>query len=155
MTEIDLDSFDRNILRLLQVDNRISNQDLAEKVGLSPPACLRRVRSLRESGVILNDVSVLDPRKVGSSLWTLVLIECERERADLVNEMKRMFLKQREILQCFVVTGPADFAVLVVSDDVEHYEVFADRVFRSNQNIRRFETMVVMSRVKMSLELPL
>lgn len=150
-----LDDIDYRILAKLQVDNRISNQDLAEEVGLSPPACLRRVRVLREDGVIERDVSILDPKKLGPSVWMLVLIECERERNHLMDELKRTLTGQPEVLQCFVVTGPADFAVLVVTRDVEHYDLFAEKFFRSNNNIRRFETMVIISRVKTTLSLPI
>ena len=151
----DLDQIDRRILARLQRDSRISNQDLAEEIGLSPPACLRRVKTIREAGFIQQEVCVLDPRKIGVSLWMLVLIECERKRADLMDGLKRSLAALPEVMQCYAVTGPADFALIIASRDIENFDQFAEDVLRSNDNIRRFASMVVMSRAKTTFCLPL
>ncbi|MBN9093181.1 Lrp/AsnC family transcriptional regulator, partial [Pandoraea pnomenusa] len=84
-----LDEYDLRILSLLQVDNQISNQALAAEVNLSPPACLRRVRRLREEKYIQKDISVVDPNKVGLPIMMWVLVQVERERLDLLDEFKR------------------------------------------------------------------
>ncbi|AIO34907.1 Lrp/AsnC family transcriptional regulator [Burkholderia pseudomultivorans] len=150
-----LDDFDRRILARLQQDNQISNQSLAAEIGLSPPACLRRVKRLRDERYIQQDVSVVDPNKVGLPLTMLVLVQVERERIDLLDEFKRFLKSLPEVMQCYVVTGRADFVLMISMRDIDHYEEFSTRVFRQHHNIRHFETMVVMSRVKVGLSLPL
>jgi Lrp/AsnC family transcriptional regulator, leucine-responsive regulatory protein len=150
-----LDHFDLRILAILQRDNQISNQSLAAEIGLSPPACMRRVKRLRDEKYILQDVSVVDPNKVGLPLMMLVMVQVERERVDLLDEFKRFLNSLPEVMQCYVVTGRADFVIMISMRDVDHYEEFSTRVFRQNPNIRHFETMVVMSKVKVGLSLPL
>ncbi|RKF48354.1 Lrp/AsnC family transcriptional regulator [Paraburkholderia fungorum] len=150
-----LDNFDLRILAILQRDNQISNQSLAAEIGLSPPACMRRVKRLRDEKYILKDVSVVDPNKVGLPLMMLVMVQVERERVDLLDEFKRFLNSLPEVMQCYVVTGRADFVIMISMRDVDHYEEFSTRVFRQNPNIRHFETMVVMSKVKVGLSLPL
>ncbi|SAK50292.1 Lrp/AsnC family transcriptional regulator [Caballeronia ptereochthonis] len=155
MLDTSLDDYDRRILARLQIDNQISNQALAAEVNLSPPACLRRVKRLREEGFIQKDISVVDPGKVGLPLMMWVLVQVERERLDLLDEFKRFLNGVPEVMQCYVVTGRADFVLLINVRDIDHYEEFATRVFRQNPNIRHFETMVVMSRVKFGMSLPI
>ncbi|KLU26562.1 ArsR family transcriptional regulator [Caballeronia mineralivorans PML1(12)] len=150
-----LDDFDLRILAILQRDNQISNQSLAAEIGLSPPACMRRVKRLRDEKYIQQDVSIVDPNKVGLPLMMLVLVQVERERVDLLDEFKRFLNSLPEVMQCYVVTGRADFIMMISMRDIDHYEEFSTRVFRQNPNIRHFETMVVMSKVKVGLSLPL
>ncbi|RAR62440.1 AsnC family transcriptional regulator [Paraburkholderia unamae] len=150
-----LDVYDLRILSLLQHDNQISNQALAAEIGLSPPACMRRVKRLREEKIIERDIAVINPSKVGLPLMMMVLVQVERERVDLLDEFKRFLTDLPEVMQCYVVTGRADFVLLVAMRDIDHYDEFATRVFRQNQNIRHFETMVVMSRVKTGMSLAL
>lgn len=155
MPDTSMDDYDRRILARLQIDNQISNQQLAAEVSLSPPACLRRVKRLREEGFIQKDISVIDPGKVGLALMMWVLVQVERERLDLLDDFKRFLNGVPEVMQCYVVTGRADFVLLINVRDIDHYEEFATRVFRQNPNIRHFETMVVMSRVKFGMSLPI
>lgn len=150
-----LDDFDLRILSILQRDNQISNQTLAAEIGLSPPACMRRVKRLRDERYILKDVSLVDANKVGLPLMIIVLVQVERERVDLLDEFKRFLNGLPEVMQCYVVTGQADFVMMISMRDIDHYEEFSTRVFRQNPNIRHFETMVVMSKVKMGFSLPL
>ncbi len=150
-----LDDFDLRILSILQNDNQISNQALAAEIGLSPPACMRRVRRLRDEKYIVKDISVVDPNKVGLPLTMLVMVQVERERVDLLDEFKRFLSALPEVMQCYVVTGKADFVLMISVRDIDHYDEFATRVFRQNQNIRHFETMVVMSKVKVGFSLPI
>src|SRR5690349_10477538 len=86
---IDLDAIDRRILEQLQKNNLLTNQDLAEVVGISPPACLRRVRRLRDGGVILGDVAVLNPAYAGQYMTALVEVTMERDRIDMIDNFKR------------------------------------------------------------------
>lgn len=119
-----LDDFDLRILARLQHDNQITNQALAAEIGLSPPACLRRVKRLRDERYIQQDVSVVDPNKVGLPLTMLVLVQVERERVDLLDEFKRFLKSLPEVMQCYVVTGRADFVLMIAMRDIDHTRNF-------------------------------
>lgn len=145
---IDLDAVDRRILDRLQRDNLATNQDLAEAVGISPPACLRRVRRLRQAGVIQADVSVLDPRYAGRHMTALLEVTMERDRIDMIDNFKRAALAEPDVLQCYFVTGDPDFVLVVQVPDVAAYEAFTRRFLYSNPDVAKFRTMVVLGRVK-------
>ena len=85
---MEIDRLDRKILAVLQTNNRIANVDLAEEVGLSPPACLKRVKRLREGKVIVRDVSIVNPSLAGNKLTLIVSIEMERDRGDIYSQFR-------------------------------------------------------------------
>lgn len=145
---VTLDRIDRKILDALQTNNQLTNLALADVVGISPPSCLRRVRRLRKAKVITNDVSLVDSRYAGRKLSILVEVALERERPDLMDSFKRTMRDAPEVTQCYVVTGDADFILLLQLPDIEAYDGFVQRVFYSNPNIRKFRTLIVMNRVK-------
>jgi Lrp/AsnC family transcriptional regulator, leucine-responsive regulatory protein len=150
-----LDGIDRKILTLLQEDNQITNQDLAAKVGISPPPCHRRVKRLREAGVIHRDVSLIDPIKVGRSLVVFTSITLERQREDLLENFERKMAHCPEVMQCYFVSGDADYLVVVSVSDMAHYNEFARRVFANEPNIRMFRSSFCLSRVKYDTKIPL
>lgn len=145
---IELDDLDRRILRVLQQDNRLSYTDLAERAGSSAASCLRRVRRLRGVGVIRADVCLLDRRVVGPSLEVVVTVALERERRDLVDEFKRDMRAAEEVTQCYMVTGEADFVLLVNVADVAAFDRFVAMKLYGNPNVRRFNSMIAIDRVK-------
>ncbi len=150
-----LDAIDRRILDVLQQDNQITNLALAEKVGLSPPPCLRRVRRLRESGVIAADVSLLDPARVGRSVIAFVGVELERQRVDLLSSFERKIAAEPEVQQCYFVSGDNDYLLVVTCADMEHYNAFCRRVLANEPNIRRFRTSFNLTRIKYDTRIPL
>ena len=150
--KIDLDRIDRHILTLLQQDNRISNQKLAETVGLSPPACLRRVKRLRDEGVIIADVSIVNPRLLGKKLNIIVEIEMSRDSLDISDNFMRKMHEANEVTQCYQVTGEIDFVLVVMVEDMEAYEAFARRELASNTHLRKFRTLISLRRNKFSTE---
>jgi Lrp/AsnC family leucine-responsive transcriptional regulator len=152
---MEFDTFDLKLLSILQLSTRGTAEELAQQVGLSPSACLRRVRRLREGGVIEAEVAVLAPRKVGRELTMVVQVALERERADIMDAFKRAMRATPEVMQCFYVTGDIDFILIVTMPSMEEYELFTDRFFFQNPNVRRFTTMVVMDRVKVGLAVPI
>lgn len=152
---MELDRLDLRLLQALQVDNRRTTEALGEAVGLSPTACQRRLKKLRESGVIEGDVSIVSPRAVGRPLLMLVSVSLERERADIIDRFKRSIQKTPEIMSGYYVTGEADFVLVVSARDMSDYETFTRRFFYENADIKGFKTMVVMDRVKASFALPL
>jgi Lrp/AsnC family leucine-responsive transcriptional regulator len=152
---VELDAIDRRILEILQTDNQITNLDLAERVGLSPPPCLRRVRRLRELGVIARDVALLDPAKVGQSIIAFVSVELDRQREDLLAGFERKILAAPEVQQGYFVSGEADYLLVVICADMPAYNEFARRVLANEHNIKRFRTSFNLARVKYETRLPL
>lgn len=149
-----LDAIDRKILNLLQEDNQITNQDLAAKVGISPPPCHRRVKRLRAEGIIQRDVALVDPVKVGRSMIVFASITLERQREDLLENFERKMGRCPEVMQCYFVSGDADYLVVVSVADMAHYNDFARRVFANEPNIRMFRSSLCLSRVKYDTKIP-
>ena len=143
-----LDSFDRKLLDLLQVDARRPMAALAEAVGLSVPACYRRIRRLRESGIIEREVAIVRPRTLGWPLSMIVLVKLERENARTLDEVMAIFRRQPEILEAWNVTGDHDFAVRIVARDMEGYDDLTQRLFSDDERVRSFETLVVIRDIK-------
>jgi Lrp/AsnC family leucine-responsive transcriptional regulator len=144
----DLDAIDRKILQQLQRDNRIANQDLARAVGLSPPACLKRVRRLRETGVILGDVSIVDPRALGYSVMVLARLSLDRPREDLVRAFERKVRELPEVIQCWMVAGDTDLVLLVCAKSLDAYQSFARNVLGSELNLRDYRSDIVLASIK-------
>ncbi len=143
-----LDSFDRKLLDLLQVDARRPMAALAGAVGLSVPACYRRIRRLRDSGVIEREVAIVRPRTLGWPLSMIVLVKLERENARTLDEVMAIFRRQPEILEAWNVTGDHDFAVRIVARDMEGYDDLTQRLFSDDERVRSFETLVVIRDIK-------
>lgn len=151
----DLDAIDRRILDVLQDDNQITNLALAGKVGLSPPACLKRVRRLRAEKIIVKDVAVLDPESVGRSIVAFVGVELDRQREDVLAAFERKIASEAEVQQCYFVSGEIDYLLTVVCRDMDSYNAFARRVLANEHNIKRFRTSFSLSRVKYETRIPL
>lgn len=154
---MELDSFDRRLLTALQRDNRQTGEELAEIAGLSPAACLRRVQRLRDEGVIERDVSLLAPEAAGRGLTVIVMVALERDgtnRFDVAERFKAAMQQAAEVTQCYYVTGPTDFVVIVSIPSMEDYDAFTRKYF-FEKHIKRFETIVSMGRVKFETAVPL
>ncbi|MCV6612960.1 MAG: Lrp/AsnC family transcriptional regulator [Amphritea sp.] len=150
-----LDRIDRHILNLLQRDNRISNQALAEQVGLSPPACLRRVRKLREEGVIMADVALIDPRIAGRFINIIVEVEMVRDQLDIYAAFKRKMDRAPEVTQCYQVTGEVDFLLVLMVEDMEAYENFTREYLSTDPHLQKFRTLISLRRDKFDTAIPL
>jgi Lrp/AsnC family leucine-responsive transcriptional regulator len=124
---VELDALDRRILRVLQRDSLISNQPLADEVGLSPPACLKRVRRLRAVGAIERTVSLLSPDALGYSLLTVVRVKLDRPSEENMAAFEAHVMALPQVTQCMTVSGDIDYVLLVRSRDVSHYQDFARR----------------------------
>ena len=145
--DLKLDRIDRKILNILQKNNKITNLELAELVHISPPPCLRRVRRLRDLGVI-RDVAIIDPFKAGKTLTIFVSIILERQREELLEAFEKRMLKHNEVKQCYFVSGDIDYILVVQMEDMNHYHEFSRRVFSSEENIRSYRSVVCLNRVK-------
>lgn len=122
---MEIDSYDRAILRRLQRDGRISNQDLAEAVSLSASPCLRRVRRLEENGVIESYAARLNARKLGLKQMALLHISMDRHTPERFERFEAAVAELPEVLECHLITGQqADYLLKVVVEDMDAYQLF-------------------------------
>lgn len=148
------DAFDLAILQILQQDNLTSQRSIGDRVNLSAPAVQRRIRRMEAEGVIRANVAVIDPARVGCALTIVTLVQLESESAELIDQAKRSFVASPSVQQCYYVTGSADFALIITVADMAQYEALTRRLFFANPNVKRFETLVAMDQVKVSLQVP-
>lgn len=127
-----LDRYDRQILAILQADGRISNQDLADRIGLSPSPCLRRVRVLEESGLINGYRAHVDAKALGLSLMALISISMDQHTPERFKHFETQIAEVPEVLECLLITGQsADYQLKVVVKDMDGYqELLLDRITR-------------------------
>lgn len=151
---MELDRFDRQLLNLVQEDSAQTAERLAEQVGLSPSAIQRRLKRMREQGVILRDAAVIDPREIGRPTFFVVSLEIERERPELLAQLRAWLTRSAEIQQAFYVTGETDFVIIVTARDTEAFDAMMSRLVQENPNVRRFTTNVVLNLVKQGLSIP-
>lgn len=122
---MELDRIDKRILEELQANARISNQELADKVGLSPSPCLRRVRQLEESGYVRAYTTQLDASKLGLKLMAVVQISMDRHTPDRFEQFENTVREYPEVLECILITGQsADYQLKVIVRDMEEYQDF-------------------------------
>jgi Lrp/AsnC family leucine-responsive transcriptional regulator len=118
-----LDRYDRQILELLQDNSQLSNQELADRIGLSASPCLRRVRALEQSGLITGYRALLDARKLGLTLLALVHIAMDRHTPDRFANFEREVARLPEVLECLLITGQeADYQLKVIVQDMDAYQ---------------------------------
>jgi DNA-binding Lrp family transcriptional regulator len=149
-----LDAFDREILRRVQLDARITGEDIGADIGLSAAAVQRRLKRMRQLGVIVAEVAVVNPLAVGQAMTFVVGVEMVREQSDMLDAFRSAARADPNVQHCYYVTGVADFILIVVARDMHDFEVFTRRLLFDNSNIRRFTTSVVMARDKVSQVVP-
>ena len=122
---VKIDRIDRHILEQLQQNGSLTNQELADKVGLSPSPCLRRVRALEDAGIIVRQVTILDHKKLGLSLTAIILIGMDRHTPERFATFERQVGEYPEVQECYLITGQdADYMLKVVVPDMDHYHHF-------------------------------
>ncbi len=122
---MEFDRFDREILRILQQQGRISNQELADQISLSPSPCLRRVRQLEETGIIDGYVALLNARKLGLTLMAMVQISMDKHTPERFAAFEKIVATLPEVLECHLITGQsADYLLKVIVRDLEAYQQF-------------------------------
>jgi Lrp/AsnC family leucine-responsive transcriptional regulator len=154
-SSLELDRIDLKILNLLQRDNQLTNIELADAVAVSQPTCLRRVRRLREAGVIAADVSLVDPDKVGSHLMVIVEVQLRIEDRELMRDFERSMRQNACVMQCYLVIGRIDYVLVVCVRDMKAYERFASEALYSHTLVSKFTTLPIMNRVKFDTKLDL
>jgi len=150
-----LDKFDWLILNELQRDGRLSNAELAQRVGLSAAPCWRRVRALEKAGYITGYRAVIDRHKVGLDVLAFVRLDAERNRGDLTREMEMAIRRIPEVIACHYISGTGTFELQVVARDLDAFSAFAREVLLNLPNVKDLHTSFSLGEVKSGGALPL
>jgi len=152
---VEIDRYDREILNVLQQDGRISNQDLADRIGLSPSPCLRRVRVLEEAGLIVAYRALLDARKLGLSLMALIGISMDQHTPERFANLETAIAEIPEILECLLITGQqSDYQLKVVVRDMDAYQDLLLNKITRIQGVTGVHTSFVLRKVVDRSSLP-
>jgi DNA-binding Lrp family transcriptional regulator len=152
--DVQLDAIDRAILSELQREGRLSNQDLAQRVHLSPSACLRRVKALEDSGVIAQYVALVNPKAVGKHGISYTIVNLESMNTPLLEAFEAAVRAEPEVLDCFYVAGSNDYLIRFAYRDAEDLERFHSQVLMRLPGVARSNSMLVLRTVKKTTALP-
>lgn len=151
---IPLDDTDRRILNMLQQDCALTNQGLAERVHVSAPTCLRRVRRLVEQGVIERRIAIVSPEALAGGLTAIVEVTLERQSAELLEQFEHELNQEGAVQQCYRVSAGPDFVLVVYVADMAAYHAFAHRVLSAHANVRNVRSFFSVRRSKFAPSIP-
>jgi len=146
-----LDKHDSSLLELLQKDCQTPLRELAETVHLSTPSVQRRIQKLKKEGYIQRNVAVLDPDKLGQVITVIVEVQAKKTNTEDLERLKICF-SGKEVQQCYYVTGEADFILTMLVSSMSRFNDVCDRLFHKNPDVKAFRTIVVLDRVKDTLD---
>ena len=152
---VKLDRIDKNIIRALQNNGRMQNNDLAREIGLSPSSCLRRVKLLEEAGVIQNYTTVVDPQKVGLQLILFSRIWLVGQDAETIDCFIEAMKELPQVMECYIILGECDAMLKVVVPDLESYRKFQSAHLTKKNGITSVKTDLPSQIIKQSFQLPL
>lgn len=159
MEEISLDAVDLQLLDALQRDASLSNQALAELAHTTPPTCLRRVKRLREAGLIERQITLLNPERlaatVGHGLTAIVEITLDRQDAEALERFEARVAGEAAVQQCYRVSPGPDFCLVVHARDMPAYQALTQRLFTADANVRNVKAFFSIRRSKFGAELTL
>lgn len=150
-----LDDIDRRILTELQRDGRLSNQDLATRIGISPSPCWRRVRGLESAGVIRGYAALVDPAALGLNVSVFTQVSLERQEEKTLQVFEAAVAGWPEIMECYLMTGDADYLLRVVVPDLAAYEQFLMRKLTRIRGIASIKSSFALRSVKYRTDLPI
>lgn len=151
-----LDRIDRNILRILQKEGRISNLDLAEKTALSPSPCSRRVKRLEDEGLVSSYVARLNPDGLGLKLMALIQISLDRHTPERFENFEGIVATFEEVMECYLITGQqADYLLKVIVPDMDYYQEFLLGKLTRIEGVTGVHSSFVMRKVVDSTALPM
>ncbi|WP_291732169.1 Lrp/AsnC family transcriptional regulator [Leisingera sp. F5] len=148
-----MDEKDHDILRLIQSNAQLTAEAISHEIGLSAPAVQKRLKKLRDTGVIEKEIAILSPARLGREMTVIVQVVLEREGRMHLDAFKRKMRQASQVQQCYYTTGEADFILVVIVGDIKEYEAFTQEYFFDESNVSRFTSSVVMDRVKVSLDI--
>ena len=143
-----LDALDRQILFLYQCDTRVPSEQIGTRIGLSAAAVQRRLKRLRESGVILGETATLDCKELGLGVTAIVQVDLVDESARASQAFRDKVTRRGEVQQCYGVTGAVDYVLVVVVSDLSAYQAFCDACLLHDANVRSFTTQIVLDAAK-------
>ena len=143
-----LDKVDRKLLNLLQKDNQMPTRELADKVHVSQPTCLRRVRELREAGIISADVAMVDSFALGYGMMAFLEVSLTNQSDEHMKEFETRMNREPEVLQCYFVSGDYDYFLVVHVLDMDAYYQFVRRAISGSGNVHHFQSRFPMKRAK-------
>jgi Lrp/AsnC family transcriptional regulator, leucine-responsive regulatory protein len=149
-----LDKIDLRILQILQENSKITNLDLSKKIGLSPAPTLERVKKLEQSDVIQSYHAVVNPLQLGLNVKTFIAVSLAWKRENALNSFLTKILEIPEIVECYIITGEADFLMKVICKDIPTYEQLLFKTLSQIEEIERLRTLMTLSTVKDSKILP-
>lgn len=156
MTEkITLDSVDRRIIALLQEDGSLSVADLADRLGMTPPPCWRRVRRLKESGVLKRQIWEVDGATIGLGVTVYATLKLKTHDARATSEFREQIKMLPEVLECYILLGSVDVIVKMVVSDIKYYEQFFYERLSQLPGVREVNSSVVLTEVKRTARLPI
>jgi len=151
-----LDRTDKRILRELQCNGRMSNQELAEKVGLSPSPCLRRVKQLEDEGIIKGYVALVNPAMLGLKMMALIQIRMDRHTPERFEEFEKTIREYSQVMECILITGQtADYQVKVIVEDMEQYQDFLLNKITPLPGVSDVHSSFILRQVVSSTALPI
>ncbi len=153
MTE-KFDGIDLHILKILQENSKITNLDLSKRIGLSPAPTLERVKKLESTDVIKSYHAVVNPQEIGLNVKTFVLVSLAWQKDNALNNFLRKISEIDEIVECYIITGEADFLIKVICKDIPTYEQLLFKTLSQIEEIERLRTLMTLSTVKDSKILP-
>jgi Lrp/AsnC family leucine-responsive transcriptional regulator len=149
MSAVHLDIIDSRLVAALQKDNRVSVTELCDTIGLTPATCHRRLKRLRESGIIIKEAALVDPRLSARPLTVIMEITLAQNRIAFEKKLSGL----REISMCWAVSGPVDFVAVGQFRDINHYREFMVVELIGDENIKRQNSTIVVDRLRFNLEL--
>jgi Lrp/AsnC family transcriptional regulator, leucine-responsive regulatory protein len=152
---MDLDRLDTQILNLLQEDASLPIRALADRVHSSPATCQRRIARLRESGVLLKEVAIVNRLLVGRPLTVFVSVELDKQTDALLRNFEQKMSAKVEVMACYEVSGEFDFLLIVHAPSMERYHAFTRNAFSSNNNVRNFKSTFAMNCSKFETKIAL
>ncbi len=155
MEQIKIDEIDRRILEILQIEGRLPNARIAERVGLSPPSVLERIRKLEEKGIILGYGARLDGSRLGLKTVVFVSVTLTFHHLEGIEQFRETILEIPEVLECYHLTGESDFLLKIVVPDIENYEEFLLHKLTCIDSVSRVRSSFVLSTLKRNTRLPM
>lgn len=149
-----LDTTDRRMLALLQEDGRITNQELSQKIGLSPTPCLRRLKRLEETGVIQGYSAIVDPKAYGLPFSVFVSVRLIQQNQEHIAEFEKAVESWGEVAECYLMTGTQDYLLRVLTDGIDGYERFLKQKVTRLKCIQSVESNFAMATIKKRIGLP-
>ena len=149
-----LHKIDLKILKILQENSKITNLDLSKKIGLSPAPTLERVKKLEQSGIVESYHAMVNPQSIGLNVKTFVQVSLAWQKENALNNFLEKIKEIEEIVECYIITGEADFLMKIICKDIPTYEQLLFKTLSQIEEIERLKTLMTLSTVKDSKLLP-